>query len=358
MVPRVPSRVRCLHTYPQATFRNRNYVGKAVVLRSTGHTAKALDTLARLFQHAKMQDIRSRDVFDGARRLFYNLQVELADQNVDEAMACVDDYRAAIEILSGYPIRVEAADFEDVEDKVRARTQIAWQHQCDHHLLSTRRGLDRKIVSHVQAHELTHLKMESEARSAGRNRFFYSTAKAREKAILSIDADILRWRKHRYSEASITKLTLLLISRICSYVFNCPIDMLIERDIRSRFPVLRASQYLSLHRMFEDVWRTNRTSVEQKLTPRKILQPTLALSGCYALFLDDLLDGAADFAEPYRNMESFRLSQRLYQCWVDHSQNLKPGDEYALVDRFAQMLGLRGWYDWQPDPGQDGEQRS
>mgnify|MGYP000147741815 CR=1 FL=1 len=27
-----------------------------------------------------------------------------------------------------------------------------------------------------------------------------------------------------------------------------------------------------------------------------------------------------------------------------------PGDEYDVVDEFARVLKLRGWYDWQPDP--------
>ena len=30
---------------------------------------------------------------------------------------------------------------------------------------------------------------------------------------------------------------------------------------------------------------------------------------------------------------------------------LQPGDEYALVDEFARVLKLEGWFEWKPDDG-------
>lgn len=33
----------------------------------------------------------------------------------------------------------------------------------------------------------------------------------------------------------------------------------------------------------------------------------------------------------------------------DRSPSLEPGDEYALVDAWAEVLGLQGWYEWRPD---------
>jgi len=35
----------------------------------------------------------------------------------------------------------------------------------------------------------------------------------------------------------------------------------------------------------------------------------------------------------------------------ERAKNLGPGDEYGLVDEFADMTGLRDWYEWRPDPG-------
>jgi hypothetical protein len=44
-------------------------------------------------------------------------------------------------------------------------------------------------------------------------------------------------------------------------------------------------------------------------------------------------------------------AQRLFQHWQSRQGNLGPGDEYTLVDEFADLLGLRDWYEWRPDTG-------
>lgn len=46
------------------------------------------------------------------------------------------------------------------------------------------------------------------------------------------------------------------------------------------------------------------------------------------------------------------MSERLYQHWKARSVNLGCGDEYQLVDEFADILNLRDWYEWRPDVGQ------
>jgi hypothetical protein len=45
------------------------------------------------------------------------------------------------------------------------------------------------------------------------------------------------------------------------------------------------------------------------------------------------------------------VSQRLFRHWQTRCPQLGPGDEYVLVDEFADIVGLRGWYEWKPDPG-------
>jgi len=82
-----------------------------------------------------------------------------------------------------------------------------------------------------------------------------------------------------------------------------------------------------------------------------ILLASLALNGTYALFLDDLFRGTSEIAAPYRREETFGLSQKLWQHWRERAKSLGPGDEYRLVDEFADMVGLRDWYEWRPDPG-------
>ncbi len=127
--------------------------------------------------------------------------------------------------------------------------------------------------------------------------------------------------------------------------------MLIERDLRNSFPLLRPSQFLSVHKMATEAAEINRNPEIRKLTPRRLMNGSLALNGAYALFLDDLFHGATDFTTAYRSEETFGLSQKLWKHWQERSTNLGPGAEYGLVDEFADMVGLRGWYEWKTDPG-------
>jgi len=127
--------------------------------------------------------------------------------------------------------------------------------------------------------------------------------------------------------------------------------MLIERHIRDAFGLIHPSQFLSVQKLALEAQKMVLDPKISRLTPRKIFQASLALNGAYALFLDDLFEGASEFAVPYRSAGNFTLSEKLWKHWQERAKNLSPGDEYRLVDEFADMLGLRGWYEWQPDLG-------
>jgi hypothetical protein len=142
-----------------------------------------------------------------------------------------------------------------------------------------------------------------------------------------------------------------MIGGLCGFLFNCPLDMLIERYLREKYPVLRPAQFLSVRVMADEAWQTNNNPEVRRLTPRKIMSASLALNGAYGLCLDELFGGASAFAAPYRRLDTFALSSRLHRHWTERARNLGGGDEYRLVDAFADMLGLRGWFEWKPDPG-------
>ena len=253
-----------------------------------------------------------------------------------------------MEKLSGFPVRFEETDFEDM---LGATIQMAWKHGRDYHVIKTRRGYDPELLAHLEAHELTHLKLESEARQKGKNLFFATSAQSREAGIRSIAGDIRKLEKQGYSEESITKMTLSIVAGLTGFLFNCPLDMTIERYIRNTFPSLQPAQFLSLRGLALEAAQTNTNPQIRRVTPRKILQASSALNGAYSLFLDNLFAGASTFSEVYRRFDTFALSQKLYNRWAEQVDKLEPGDEYTLVDEFADMTGLRSWYEWKPDPG-------
>src|SRR5439155_18312856 len=222
------------------------YYGKALTLAENDKSQEASDTLTQLFTYAKIQDARSQPVFEGARQLYLNVQRRLAVQHDSDAFKCVQDDKSEMERSSGFPISFQETDFEDM---IGATIQMAWKHGRDYHLIKTRRGYDPELLAHLEAHELTHLKLESEARQTGKNLFFATTAQSRETAIRSIGADIRKLEKQRYSDESITRVTLSMVAGLTGFLFNCRLDMTIERYIRNRFQVLQPAQLLSLRAM-------------------------------------------------------------------------------------------------------------
>ncbi len=111
------------------------YYGEAIVHDSARKPEAAVETLNRMFAQARMQDARSKPVFDGARQLFAKLQADLAERNQSEAFKVVQNLKAQMESLSGYPIRIQEENFES---KIGATIQMAWKHQRDFHLVKIR----------------------------------------------------------------------------------------------------------------------------------------------------------------------------------------------------------------------------
>lgn len=103
--------------------------------------------------------------------------------------------------------------------------------------------------------------------------------------------------------------------------------------------------------MANDALKVNLNRDILKVTPRKIYLSVLAMNGAYCLGLDQLFGGATAFADPYRKLDNFAMARRLHDHWTSRADSLSPGDEYDMVDEFAEMLGIRGWFDWIPDRG-------
>jgi hypothetical protein len=242
---------------------------------------------------------------------------------------------AKLMAVSGFPVEMTE---DDLTGTVGAMIQMPENH-------------DPSLFCHLEAPELTHLRMETEARKVGRNRFFTTRPEHREEAMRAVASDLRRFSRNGYSEDSLTGLFENLIGGLCSFVYNCPLDMLIERSLREDFPALRPSQFLSVRTMANGALAANQNRDILKVTPRKIYQAVLAMNGAYCLELDDLYAGATAFADPYRKMDNFSMARRLHDHWTSKADSLTLGDEYDLVDEFAAMLGIRGWFDWIPDVG-------
>jgi len=80
--------------------------------------------------------------------------------------------------------------------------------------------------------------------------------------------------------------------------------------------------------------------------PRSLLCAELALDAQPALDEDFCSRGATSFADPFRIPDVFPLAERLRQIWQAEAESPQPGAHCSLMDEFAEILGLRGIYEW------------
>jgi Flp pilus assembly protein TadD len=336
---------RCIATAP--SFANP-YLGMAMALANEGRAEEAKSVLDRLFGHGEIPDTRSLPVFAEARQTYGTLMADLARRRRGEATEAIESMKRELAVRSGYEIRVRPGQ---VPSGTVASVQMAWKHQRDHHIIVHRGDYPEDLLLHLIAHELGHLRLESAAREEGRNRLFVSTAGTREKAIRSMEKDIARWQQQGHNEKGITDLTIQLVDGVARQLFNTPIDALIEEQLRRDLPALEAAQFRSLALLAKEA----EGSIQPRMAasfPKHIVRASTALNGATALFLDALYGGATAYADAYRSHDSFSVSKRLFAILSERKTALDPGGEYEIVDEWAEVLGLQGWYEWRPDEGQ------
>ncbi|MGO8836178.1 MAG: tetratricopeptide repeat protein [Limisphaerales bacterium] len=244
------------------------YYGLGFTFQRAGQLVLSATALDRLFLKARVQDARSKHVFDQARTLYGAVQDELVKQQHPDAFKAVENFRAGLEQLSGYPVRVTDGEFKD---KTSATIQMAWKHGRDHHLITFRSSLPEDLRTHQMAHELSHLQLEAEARKAGKNRFFATTGKTEQSALQRLENDIRNLQRKGFPADASQDLVTALIRGLAGFLFNCPLDMLIETRLRERMPALASTQFVALRMGVQDALDSNNQWLPHGLVAHQML---------------------------------------------------------------------------------------
>ena len=314
-------------------------------LAEKGRYREAAATIEHLFATPRLQGECSAALLDEARDLFTTCQRELLEQNHPAAVQAAAELLIETEKLAARPIRVAIED-----DANESGVQLAWNHGCDHHLVVCQREPE-KLQPYKLASALLRIQSESEALLAGKSRF-PTVSRQQIDNLLSLfdplEAQRLVAQEGLWitlnphpDEIALVPLNLLLASAIF---------MLIDARLRLRYSVLRPAQFLARSTAFHEAWKANedRTTVPPS---QRIRERTLnALDGLHGLFLDSLFGGVTDFALRYNNVDGFDLAQALWRRWQSRFPAMEPGDEFALLDEFAEILGLSGSFSWTTVP--------
>jgi tetratricopeptide (TPR) repeat protein len=342
-----------LKTYEEAitsdpAFANAHY-GRAMALIRMERIYEAAKALRELFANGQLQDSRTNIVFEKARAAYIHVQNIIANNRLSETDELVLRLCAEGETRSGYPVEFEEGPLDAM---IVAKIKMAWRHDADRHVVTLREGDFPKLLKNFHSvHELMHLFMESDARDQGTNRWFVTTPETRTNSAMALKADLRRLEKKGYRDDKIAGLVNELVTGVNLFLFNCPIDMVIEQRIWNEYPELREAQFCGLASIAHNARKVTMDAKIRDFVPPTLLRINDILNAMFALFVDELSEGATAYADAYRKLPAFRDAEKLFTHWKEKSTDLKPGGEYDLVDAFGEFLGIRDWYDWKKDRG-------
>ena len=324
------------------------YCSLAFLQHERGRHEEAEARLRAMFAKAKRQDIRDDPVFHRARAFYRAVQESLAESQAPEASRKVEEFRLAVEARTGSPIRV--VDRSSSDGPV-AQVQFSWQHQRDHHLVRRQADYPATLMTHLLAHEFMHVRLGYDAHQAGRCRFFSLSPADREAALTAFETPLKRLVDEGFPLPWLADCVGRAAANLFGTLFNCPLDLVVEQRLREELPTLAPAQFLgSTGPLLQEEQRDD-FQIVSALMPRRFLRAYVGLRGVQMMSVDFLCPGATDHAARFRSRDGFDLARKLWQHWQSRARTLQPGDEYDLVDEFADIVGLQGTYTWLPDPG-------
>ncbi len=321
-----------------------SYYALALSAYKAGDFSRSVATLDNMFDVVKGPNPRNQGLFDECRQLYLHASASLAREKAGVLMELVDERRRELEDIGGIPIDLEA----DKTLRESATAQMAWKHGRDRHIVRYQ-DEEPTAVPHLLMHELEHIAMEIEARAAGTNRHFASTAETREAGLTAVGDHIAKLQRRGLSDDLTAEWLQQALSIACIRLFNVPLDMIIEHNLYDRYEALRTTQFVSVYAMYAEALPTLKEPRLREMTPAKVFRPLISLDRAFALFLDSLFGARFDFGAPYRNESAGFGGPRIFSLWQRAMRNFQPGDEYRLVDDVAECLGMAGWYTWQED---------
>jgi len=232
--------------------------------------------------------------------------------------------------------------------RIFSRSMPAWATGEDHHLIELDENTPAEMVKrHLVCHECSHLLLASRARAAGNHRFFTTTGASLAHAREVLRPEIQRiGRRNGFDESKLTQVILGMTEDRLGLLFQVPLDILIEKRL-TEVTELREAQFCSLLLQVHGASQAGLDSANRELMPAKLLVLRDTLNAVSAVFLDHISGGATDYSALYAKSGLLPLARKIEALAFAHDGS--PGSEYDLIDRVAELLGVRGWYEWSDD---------
>jgi hypothetical protein len=137
-----------------------------------------------------------------------------------------------------------------------------------------------------------------------------------------------------------------ILSGVLVHLLSIPVGMRVGAWLKADHPELAELQTRYVLREIKMNRETMSPQIKQML-PSRIYNTSHTLNAAFALFWSELL-GKLDIAEPW--LPKYQDdAMELLGIWNDTADD--PRLDTALIDRWAERLGVAGWYQWIPFRG-------
>ena len=145
-------------------------------------------------------------------------------------------------------------------------------------------------------------------------------------------------------QSAIDGLTGFLFNGILKQLRSMPTGLRVDSWIMAEYPDLASLQREAVMRQLADNAAGLRPNV-QGMMPQPALVTSLAMSAAFAIYWAEKLH-QPQITLPYRATGHLAAGQGLFDLWCGIPDD--PANDRKVIDTWATMLGLQGWYRWIP----------
>ena len=312
-------------------YPNTNF-GLAMIAMSEGKNDLANEFILKCISN----NPENNDLYKNSISLALELSTNMSEQ--EKTKKIVDEAIRDIEKRFNTVIKIESAD----NIPTAAKIEFKENYDRDYHLIKYQNKYP--TYSHLILHELMHLELAEDARKLNENQLFITNSSHEAKFFQSLDKYAKRLKGSGIAEKNVTLYLKALFSGINNQVFNTPIDLFIEDMIYNRFPDLRIIQFCSLFGLVNEGIKavTNKDIVNR--SPKRIIGVSKTYNLVNAMHFKALY-GVDLINEHNPSKLEKDTAERLYNEFLEYRKDKEAGEEYELVQHWAEDLELDGFFD-------------
>lgn len=261
-----------------------------------------------------------------------------------------------VELLKSYKNKLEEQGdknisiIENNNIQTPAKIEIAEYHNKKEHTVYYKP--DYNGYQHLIMHELVHLDFVIQARKEEVNQLFTSDEQLKDLFISKYKKQLQKQLPKDIASEDFSHVINSLFQGINSRVYNAPIDLFIEDFLYKNYKELRPFQLISVMRLIEENINAVTDKAIVKAFPNNLISKNKIYNIVMAMQFKELF--GIDIIERYKaNKLELNTAIRLYEEYKEYQNNRQPGEEYELVQHWAEDLELNNYFELIPENQQN-----